>query len=118
MTVHRELLRLDHLVAVALARPAEFQRIGVENLPHLACARHADAVFRLLLRREVDNGDNIRAVLRDAAEGDDVVAVVLVADPLEAVPVGVLLPELRRFQIEMVERLDVGLHLPVRRIIE
>ena len=105
-------------LAVFHAAAAELGPVGGEDLFIRAGERHADAVPRLLLRREVDHNDDIAAVLGDTAEGDDVVAVVLVADPLKAAPVGVLLPELRRLEIEMVERLDIGLHLFVRRVIE
>ena len=105
-------------LAVCHAAAAELGLVRGEYLFISAGDRNADAVFLLLLRREVDNDHDIRAVLRHTAEGDDVVAVVLMADPLKAAPVGILLPQLRSSKVEVIERLDVRLHLAVRRIIQ
>ena len=105
-------------LAVGHAAAAELLPVGGEDLFPGAGERHADAVALLQLGREVDNDHDVTAVGRDAAEGDGVVAVVVVADPLKAAPVGILLPQLRGGEVEVVERLDVGLHLLVRRIIE
>ena len=105
-------------LAVCHAAAAELGLVRGEYLFISAGDRNADAVFLLLLRREVDNDHDIRAVLRHTAEGDDVVAVVLMADPFKAAPVGILLPQLRSSKVEVIERLDVRLHLAVRRIIQ
>ena len=110
--------RLGADLAVLDARAAEADLVGREDLLIGAGIGHADAVARVIDRGEVDHADEVGAVRGDAAEGDHVVAVVVVGDPLEALPIHVVFPQLLVGQVHGVERLDVGLHLAVRFVVE
>ena len=106
--MHGHVLGLDGL-AVGHPAAAELLGVGGEDLGPGAPEGHADAVVLPLYRHEVAHRHQLPAVLGLPAEGDDALLVVVVGDPLEALPGEVDLPQLGPGQVEVVHRLEEGL---------
>ena len=81
------------LFVVDSSRSAVFCFIGGKHLLPAALARNAYAVVFTLDRYEVADDDNFIALIIYSSERDNALEIVIVADPGEAVPVVVMLPE-------------------------
>ena len=65
----------------------------------------------------VDADDEVAAILGATDKRNDAVLVVVAVDPLEPIPVKVDLPERLVVDIEFIERLRVGEHLRMHRVL-
>src|SRR4051812_7381376 len=90
--------------AVADARPAVAQVVGVQRLAPAPGARQADAVAVARYRREVAHADeHVLARARLAREGDDVAVGVVGLQPVEALGLVVEPPQRALVAIDRVE---------------
>ena len=106
------------LALVADAASAVLEQLGVEYLLIDAVERCADAVVLAGDGLEVADDQHLAAVVRDSAERDHAVLIVVESDPAEAVPVVVVLVHRGNVAVECVRSLEEVVELTVLVILE
>ena len=113
-----------HLLLLGLDRGQRRARAAVLGV---VAGQHGDIGARLgdaylvagaLHRAEVTHYNNLFPFVVDAAEGDDALLVVVAGNPLEALPVHIVVPQGRVVQVVMVQVPDIGPQLGVLIVIQ
>ena len=106
------------LALVADAASAVLEQLGVEYLLIDAVERCADAVVLAGDGLEVADDQHLAAVVRDSAERDHAVLIVVESDPAEAVPVVVVLVHRGNVAVERVRSLEEVVELTMLVVLE
>ena len=100
------------LIGIGNAAAAEFLRVRIENFDVRAFIRNADLIIFVDCGRKIaDRYQVIVAVFRLADKGNYAVVVVVAVNPLEPVPIEINLPKLFIVNVELIQRLRIGLQL-------
>ena len=90
------------LALVSDSATAKFFSLGVEHFFVNTVFGHTDNIVIVLNRLEVTYADDFTAVISNSAERNDAVLVVIKCNPLETVPIIVVLMHGRNITIELV----------------
>ena len=87
--------------------------VGGEQLLINPAFLHAQPVIAVPIAGKIDYRHDAAVVLRPAAEHEQTGLRIVRADPLEALPVGVVFPQLAGAQIKQIQIVGIPLHPPV-----